>query len=77
MSILFHSGYTVEPNTPINFSAPFEPYYWVTPSGAEVDRTKLMVVLNNLQGIYIRSNYGLDRAAQARLIKLAIITSNN
>ena len=51
-------------------TVPLEPYYWVLPSGAPIDRAKLMVVLNNLEGLYIRANYALDSDAQTRWICL-------
>jgi hypothetical protein len=70
VSLLFHAGVKITPNTPTNFSVSLEPYYWVLPSGAAVDRAKLMVVLKNLKGVYIRANYGLDTNGQARLVKL-------
>ena len=67
MNLLYHSGLRAPPtNTPTNRSAPFEPHYWVLPSGAGVDRFKLMVALNGLEGIYIRASYGTDPDAQAR-----------
>ena len=31
----------------MEISAPFDPYYWVTPSGARIERSKLMVTLTN------------------------------
>ncbi len=66
VSLLYHSGARIEPNTPTNRTVPLEPYYWVLPSGAAIDRSTLMVVLNNLQGLYIRASYALDNDAQAR-----------
>ncbi|TRY60964.1 hypothetical protein TCAL_05712 [Tigriopus californicus] len=67
ISLLFYSGRKISPNTPTKFEIPLEPYYWVLPSGSGIDRSKLMVVLNNLDGIYIRANYALDPNGQARL----------
>ncbi len=66
LSILFHSGLKVSPNAALNVSAPIDPYYWVLPSGAPIDRSKMMVVLNNLKGVYIKASYGLDKDGQAR-----------
>ena len=51
----------------LNVSAPIDPYYWVLPSGAPIDRSKMMVVLNNLKGVYIKASYGVDKDGQARL----------
>lgn len=68
LNLLYHSGLrSPQTNTPTNRSVPLEPYYWVLPSGAAVDRAKLMVALNNLQGVYVRASYGVDANAQARL----------
>ena len=67
LSILFHSGLKVTPNAALNVSAPIDPYYWVLPSGAPIDRSKMMVVLNNLKGVYIKASYGVDKDGQARL----------
>jgi hypothetical protein len=67
LNLLYHSGRRPPPtNTPSNRSVEFEPHLWVLPSGAAVDRAKLMVALNGLKGIYIRASYGTDPAAQAR-----------
>lgn len=68
ISLLFYSGRKITPNTPTKFQVPLEPYYWVLPSGSGIDRSKLMVVLNNLDGIYIRANYALDPNGQARFV---------
>ena len=43
-----------------------EPWEWVTTSGAGVDRHKLMLVLNNLEGLYLRANYGPDNTGQSQ-----------
>ena len=72
LSLLYHSGMKPRPNEPIEMYAPFDPYLWVTPSGAPIDRSKLMVVLTNLEGIYIRASYGLDADGQARLSEVAL-----
>ena len=53
-------------------AAPLDPYYWVLPSGAPIEREKLMVVLTDLTGIYIRASYGLDSDGQSRLSKVAL-----
>lgn len=66
VSLLYHSGRRGEPNLAMERTVPFEPYYWVLPSGAPIDRAKLMVVLNNLKGMYIKASYVLDGNAQAR-----------
>jgi hypothetical protein len=66
LSILFHSGLRITPNAGLNVSSPIDPYYWVLPSGAPIDRSKMMVVLNNLKGVYIKASYGLDKDGQAR-----------
>ena len=66
VSLQYHSGMKPEPNVASNRSVPLEEYYWVLPSGAPIDRSKLMVVLNNLKGLYIRANYGLDQNGQSR-----------
>ena len=50
----------------MNMTAKIEPYYWVEPSGAPIERSKLMYVLKNLAGMYIKANYGLDQDGQAR-----------
>lgn len=56
----------------MSISAPFDPYYWVTPSGARIERSKLMVTLTNLEGVYIRASYGLDSDGQSRLSNVAL-----
>ena len=56
--LLFYSGLKVQANTPVDISVPIDPYYWTTVSGGEVDRETLMVVLNSLEGLYIRARYG-------------------
>ena len=66
-SLLYYSGIKITPNEQTNITAIFEPYYWVAPSGASVDRSDLMVVLNNLKGVYLRASYGTDQDGQARL----------
>ena len=53
--LLFYSGLKVQANTPVDISVPIDPYYWTTVSGGEVDRETLMVVLNSLEGLYIRA----------------------
>ena len=53
--LLFYSGLRVQANTPADISVPIDPYYWTTVSGGEVDRETLMVVLNSLEGLYIRA----------------------
>ena len=50
-----------------NVTAVFEPYYWVQPSGAPAERKDLMVVLNSLEGVYLRASYGTDSDGQVRL----------
>ena len=72
ITLLFHSGLKPRPNEAINISAPFDPYYWVLPSGAPIDRPKLMVVLTNLEGVYLKASYGLDADGQARLSKVTL-----
>ena len=72
LSLLYHSGLKPRPNEPMTMVIPFDPYLWVTPSGAQIDRSKLMVVLTNLEGLYIRASYGLDYDGQARLSKVAL-----
>ena len=72
ISLLYHSGQKPRPNEAMNISAPFDPYYWVTTSGARIDRSKLMVTLTNLEGVYIRASYGLDYDGQSRLSKVAL-----
>ena len=72
ISLLFHSGQKPQPNQAMNISAPMDPYYWVLPSGAKIERHKLMVALANLEGIYIRASYGLDTDGQARLSQVAL-----
>ena len=53
--LLFYSGLRVQANTPADISVPIDRYYWTTVSGGEVDRETLMVVLNSLEGLYIRA----------------------
>ena len=53
--LLFYSGLKVQANTPVDISVPIDPYYWTTVSGGVVDRETLMVVLNSLEGLYIRA----------------------
>ena len=72
VSLLYHSGIDISPNTPTDIEVPMDPYYWVLPSGAPVDRPKLMVVLNNLEGVYVRASYGMDRDGQARLSDVSL-----
>ena len=72
VSLLFHSGLKIRANEMLNMSVPFDPYYWVTPSGAPIDRPKLMVVLTNLEGIYLKASYGLDLDGQSRLSNVAL-----
>lgn len=67
VSLLYHSGQPIRPNEEMKVKAPFDPYYWVLPSGAPIDRPQLMVALTNLTGLYIRASYGLDSDGQARL----------
>ena len=38
----------------------------MTTSGAAVDRHKLMLVLNNLEGLYFRASYGPDETGQSQ-----------
>ena len=66
-ALLYHSGIRITPNEQTNVTAVFEPYYWVEPSGAPADRSDLMVVLNSLEGVYLRASYGTDQDGQARL----------
>ena len=54
INLLYHSGESVRPNEALNISAPLDPYYWRLPSGAGIERSKLMVVLTNLTGLYFR-----------------------
>ena len=56
----------------INISAPFDPYYWVRTSGDAIERKDLMLVLTNLEGMYIRASYGVDSDGQARLSKVSL-----
>ena len=72
MSLLFYSGLTVRPYEAINISAPIDPDYWRLPSGNTIDRPKMMVVLTNLEGVYIRASYGTDPNGQARLSEVAL-----
>ncbi len=46
--------------------APLDPEDWRHPSGDPVDRTKLMVALNRLEGLYLRASYGTDPGARAK-----------
>ena len=66
-SLLYHSGMRIAPNEQTNVTAVLEPYYWVQPSGAPAERKDLMVVLNNLEGVYLRASYGTDYDGQVRL----------
>ena len=66
ISLLYHSGLTPRPNEAIDITAPIDPYYWVLPSGAPIDRPKLMVVLTDVKGIYIKASYGLDYDGASR-----------
>ena len=72
ISLLFHSGLKPRPNEAINVTAPIDPYYWVQPSGAPIDRPKLMVLLTNVEGIYIKASYGLDSDGASRLSKVSL-----
>ena len=62
ISLLYHAGMRLRPNEPAKISAPFDSYSWFTPSGEQVSREKLMVVLTNLDGIYIKAGYGLSKS---------------
>ncbi len=65
--MLYHSGRRApKTNTPSNRTVELEPFNWVLPSGAPVDRAKFMVALNGLKGLYIRASYGTDPDAQSR-----------
>ena len=66
ISLLYHGNRYLAPNEVLEREVPIDPYYWVLPSGAQIDRIKLMVVLNNLEAVLIRANYGLDRNGQIR-----------
>ena len=72
ISLLFYAGLTVRPHEAINISAPIDPAYWTKPSGAPIEREQLMVVLTNIQGLYIRASYGPDPSGSARLSKVAL-----
>jgi hypothetical protein len=72
VSLLFHSGIKVRSNEMVNMSVPIDPYYWVLPSGAPIDRPKLMVVLTNLEAIYIKATYGIDADGQARISNVGL-----
>ena len=67
VSLLYHSGIKLRPNEPVNISAPIDPYNWYFPSGEQIERKDLMVVLTNLDGIYIKASYGIEVDGQARL----------
>ena len=54
----------------VEVRAPLEPRYWVQPSGNPVTRPLLMVLLNDLQRVYVRGSYGASPASQARLENL-------
>ena len=49
------------------FLLPVDPYNWYFPSGEQIERKDLMVVLTNLDGIYIKASYGIEVDGQARL----------
>ena len=52
---------------PTEISVSLESQHWLETSGTPVDRTKLMVVLNNLEGVFIRGSYSDKTDGYARL----------
>lgn len=70
--LLYHSGEKIETDVEKNMIVPFEENYWVKPSGAYIERKDLMVVLTNLEGLYIRASYGVDNYGQARISKVSL-----